>query len=156
VFFRQTRKGFDDHDFKIWKFRTMTVMEDGASVSQAQRHDERVTRVGRILRRTSVDELPQLLNVLTGEMSMVGPRPHAVVHDREYDDMIAQYALRRHVKPGLTGLAQVCGLRGETRNKEQMERRVEKDLWYIGNWSLWLDVKIAVRTLLVLAINDAY
>lgn len=156
VFFRQTRKGFDDHDFKIWKFRTMTVMEDGASVAQAQRHDMRVTRVGRILRRTSVDELPQLLNVLTGEMSMVGPRPHAVAHDREYDDLIAQYALRRHVKPGLTGLAQVCGLRGETRTKEQMERRVEKDLWYIDNWSLWLDVKIAFRTLLVLAINDAY
>ena len=156
VFFRQTRKGFDDHEFKILKFRTMKVMEDGATVTQAQRNDRRVTRIGRILRRTSVDELPQLLNILTGEMSVVGPRPHAVAHDKEYDDSISQYALRRHVKPGLTGLAQIHGLRGETQTVAQMEKRIEKDLWYIDNWSLWLDLKIASQTLIALVVNEAY
>jgi Undecaprenyl-phosphate glucose phosphotransferase len=156
VFFRQTRKGFDDHEFKIWKFRTMNVLEDGAIVIQAQRGDRRVTRIGRLLRRTSVDELPQLINVIMGEMSIVGPRPHAVVHDLKYDDIIARYAMRRHVKPGLTGMAQVHGLRGETQTHEQMERRLEKDLWYINNWSFWLDVKIALQTFVALAVNEAY
>jgi Undecaprenyl-phosphate glucose phosphotransferase len=156
IFFRQTRKGFDDHEFRIWKFRTMSVMEDGAIVVQAQRGDRRVTRIGRLLRRTSVDELPQLINVIMGEMSIVGPRPHAVVHDLKYDDIIARYATRRHVKPGLTGMAQVHGLRGETQTHEQMERRLEKDLWYINNWSFWLDVKIALQTFIALAVNEAY
>ena len=156
IFFRQTRKGFDDHEFRIWKFRTMSVMEDGAVVVQAQRGDRRVTRVGRLLRRTSADELPQLINVIMGEMSIVGPRPHAVVHDLKYDDIIARYATRRHVKPGLTGMAQVHGLRGETQTHEQMERRLEKDLWYINNWSFWLDIKIALQTFVALAVNEAY
>jgi undecaprenyl-phosphate galactose phosphotransferase/putative colanic acid biosynthesis UDP-glucose lipid carrier transferase len=154
--FRQTRWGFDDREFKIWKFRTMTVMEDGAKVVQAQRNDRRVTRMGRILRRTSIDELPQLFNVLNGDMSIVGPRPHAVAHDREYGELITEYARRRHVKPGLTGLAQVFGLRGETKTPKQMELRVEKDLWYVNNWSLWLDLKIVVMTLFVLVVNEAY
>ncbi len=121
--FRQFRCGFDDREFVMFKFRTMTVLEDGPIV-QAQRGDSRVTRLGRILRRTSIDELPQLLNVLRGEMSLVGPRPHALAHDDEYKARIDNYALRHHVKPGLTGAAQVRGLRGETRRLSQMEQRV--------------------------------
>jgi Undecaprenyl-phosphate glucose phosphotransferase len=156
VFFRQTRWGFDDREFKIWKFRTMTVMEDGGCIVQACRGDKRVTRIGRFLRRTSLDELPQLFNVLRGEMSIVGPRPHAVAHDIEYGELIAEYALRRHVKPGLTGLAQAHGLRGETRTPKHMEMRVQKDLWYISNWSFWLDIKIVIQTAIVLAVNEAY
>jgi undecaprenyl-phosphate galactose phosphotransferase/putative colanic acid biosynthesis UDP-glucose lipid carrier transferase len=156
IIFRQTRHGFDDRQFKIWKFRTMTVMEDGQNIVQARRGDQRVTRAGRILRRTSIDELPQLINVLRGEMSIVGPRPHAVAHDQEYGELIAEYALRRHVKPGLTGLAQVLGLRGETSTLEEMELRVQKDLWYIDNWSFWLDLKIFFQTLVVLIVNEAY
>ena len=156
VIFRQTRWGFDDREFKIWKFRTMTVMEDGAEIVQARRDDKRVTRVGRILRRTSIDELPQLVNVLWGEMSIVGPRPHAIAHDVEYGEIICEYALRRHVKPGLTGLAQAHGLRGETKTRRHMELRVQKDLWYINNWSFWLDIKIVFRTAFVLAVDEAY
>ena len=156
VIFRQTRWGFDDREFKIWKFRTMTVMEDGDRIFQAQRDDKRVTGVGRVLRRTSIDELPQLINVLRGEMSIVGPRPHAVAHDMEYGALIAEYALRRHVKPGLTGLAQVHGLRGETKTRKHMEMRVQKDLWYISNWSFWLDIRIVFQTVVALAINEAY
>ena len=156
VIFRQTRWGFDDREFKIWKFRTMTVMEDGGSIIQAQRGDKRVTGVGRVLRRTSIDELPQLINVLRGEMSIVGPRPHAVAHDMEYGALIAEYALRRHVKPGLTGLAQVHGLRGETKTQQHMEMRIQKDLWYISNWSFWLDIRIVFQTIIALAVNEAY
>jgi putative colanic acid biosysnthesis UDP-glucose lipid carrier transferase len=156
IIFRQTRWGFDDREFKIWKFRTMTVMEDGDRIVQAQRDDKRVTGVGRALRRTSIDELPQLINVLRGEMSIVGPRPHAVAHDMEYGELIAEYALRRHVKPGLTGLAQVQGLRGETKTQKHMEMRVQKDLWYISNWSFWLDIRIVFQTVIALAINEAY
>ncbi len=156
IMFFQTRRGFDDREFRIWKFRTMTVMEDGQNIVQAQRDDQRVTTAGRILRRTSIDELPQLINVLRGEMSIVGPRPHAVAHDKQYGERIAEYALRRHVKPGLTGLAQVLGLRGETRNLKDMELRVQKDLWYIDNWSFWLDLKIFFQTFVVLVVNEAY
>jgi len=156
VIFRQTRWGFDDREFKIWKFRTMTVMEDGGKIVQAQRDDKRVTGIGRVLRRTSIDELPQLINVLRGEMSIVGPRPHAVAHDMEYGELIAEYALRRHVKPGLTGLAQVHGLRGETATPKHMEMRVQKDLWYISNWSFWLDIRIVFQTIFALAVNEAY
>ena len=156
VIFRQTRWGFDDREFKILKFRTMTVVEDGGKIVQAQRDDKRVTAVGRVLRRTSIDELPQLINVLRGEMSIVGPRPHAVAHDVEYGELIAEYALRRHVKPGLTGLAQVQGLRGETKTPKHMEMRVQKDLWYISNWSFWLDIRIAIQTIVALAVNEAY
>jgi Undecaprenyl-phosphate glucose phosphotransferase len=156
VIFRQTRRGFDNREFRIWKFRTMTVLEDGPALQQAQRDDDRVTRLGKILRRTSVDELPQLVNVLRGEMSVVGPRPHAVAHDTFYEDCIGQYALRRHVKPGLTGAAQVKGLRGETRSVEAMEARVQRDLWYINHWSLWLDLKIVLQTFGALIRHQAY
>jgi undecaprenyl-phosphate galactose phosphotransferase/putative colanic acid biosynthesis UDP-glucose lipid carrier transferase len=140
----------------MFKFRTMTVLEDSGPIVQAKRADDRVTRVGRILRRTSIDELPQLLNVIHGDMSLVGPRPHAIAHDDEYKACINNYALRHHVKPGLTGAAQVRGLRGETRRLSQMEQRVERDLWYINNWSLTLDLKIMALTCVALLRFDAY
>jgi len=156
VVFRQRRCGFDDREFVIFKFRTMTVLEDGDRIVQTQRDDERVTRIGRILRRASIDELPQLFNVLRGDMSLVGPRPHAIAHDDQYKAAIDNYALRHHVKPGLTGAAQVAGLRGETRDLALMERRVERDLWYINNWSLTLDLKIMAQTCVALLRDDAY
>lgn len=146
VFFRQRRNGFNTKRFPIFKFRTMTVMEDGANVVQAQRHDARVTRVGRVLRRTSVDEIPQLINVLRGEMSLVGPRPHALAHDDYYGNLLSEYAFRHHVKPGITGWAQINGYRGETARVEQMRARIEHDIWYINNWSLLLDLKILALT----------
>jgi undecaprenyl-phosphate galactose phosphotransferase/putative colanic acid biosynthesis UDP-glucose lipid carrier transferase len=146
VIFSQRRKGFNGREFKIFKFRTMNVLEDGNVIAQTRRNDPRVTRVGRILRATSIDELPQLLNVLYGHMSLVGPRPHAVAHDDGYVKVIAKYAFRQHVKPGLTGWAQVNGYRGETARLELMEKRVECDLWYIKNWSFWLDLRILVLT----------
>jgi Undecaprenyl-phosphate glucose phosphotransferase len=148
--FSQRRKGFNGQEFKIFKFRTMNVIEDGHVIPQARRNDPRVTRVGRILRITSIDELPQLLNVLRGQMSLVGPRPHAVAHDDGYTKVISRYALRQHVKPGLTGWAQVHGFRGEAVQLELIERRVECDLWYIKNWSFWLDLRIIVSTFLEL------
>jgi len=144
--FRQKRKGFNGREFTIYKFRTMNVMENGATIRQAQHNDRRVTTVGRFLRMTSIDELPQLINVIRGEMSLVGPRPHALVHDDEYVKLIANYAFRHHVKPGLTGWAQIKGFRGETPQLELMERRVDLDLWYIDNWSIWLDFWILLRT----------
>jgi Undecaprenyl-phosphate glucose phosphotransferase len=146
ILFRQTRLGFNGKPFKIYKFRSMTVLEDGDHVRQASRTDARVTRVGYWIRRLSIDELPQLLNVLRGEMSIVGPRPHAVAHDTHYNKLIAAYAFRHHVKPGLTGLAQVKGYRGETPDIELMARRVEHDIRYIDTWSLWLDITIILRT----------
>lgn len=150
VIFRQRRHGFNGKSFMIYKLRTMKVLEDGASVVQATEKDPRVTRVGRVLRQTSIDELPQLVNVLQGHMSMVGPRPHALVHDHEYGKMIANYAFRHHVKPGITGWAQVKGYRGGTPRLELMERRIALDLWYIDNWSLLLDIGIIFRTFLEL------
>ncbi|WP_439394141.1 undecaprenyl-phosphate glucose phosphotransferase [Bradyrhizobium sp. PMVTL-01] len=150
VFFRQRRNGFNAKQFPIFKFRTMTVMEDGAAVVQAKRFDPRVTRVGRILRKSSLDEVPQLLNVLFGDMSLVGPRPHALAHDDYYGDLLSAYAFRHHVKPGITGWAQVNGFRGETARVEQMKGRVDCDLWYINNWSLALDLKIVLLTGLAL------
>lgn len=157
VIFRQRRKGFNGQEFTIFKFRSMGVMEDGAVIPQARRNDPRVTRVGRVLRATSIDELPQLMNVLWGHMSLVGPRPHAAAHDDGYSKLIAKYAFRQHVKPGLTGWAQVRGYRGETFRLEQMERRVECDLWYIKNWSFWLDLRILVLTCVeVLRRRNAY
>ena len=147
--FKQRRRGFNGREFTIYKFRTMTVLEDGPDICQAKRNDSRVTRVGSVLRRTSIDELPQLLNVLMGDMSLVGPRPHAVAHDDQYLNSIANYAFRNNVKPGLTGWAQVNGLRGETARIELMNRRVEHDVWYINHWSLWLDLLIVVRTCFV-------
>lgn len=156
VIFCQRRNGFGGREFTIFKFRSMTVMEDGSKVVQAQRHDKRVTRVGRFLRASSLDELPQLLNVLLGQMSIVGPRPHAIAHDDEYSKLISGYAFRHHVKPGITGWAQVQGLRGETPELGLMERRIEMDLWYINNWSVWLDLRIILRTFLEVFRNDAY
>jgi Undecaprenyl-phosphate glucose phosphotransferase len=146
VIFRQRRHGFNGKSFVIYKLRTMKVQEDGGTVVQATKQDPRVTRVGRLLRQTSIDELPQLLNVLQGHMSMVGPRPHALVHDYEYGRMIANYAFRHHVKPGITGWAQVQGYRGGTPRLELMERRIELDLWYIDHWSLMLDIYIMLKT----------
>ncbi len=148
VLFRQRRTGFNSKQFAIFKFRTMSVMEDGPVIQQAQPRDARVTRVGALLRRSSIDELPQLFNVLAGNMSCVGPRPHAVAHDHQYGDLLSEYALRHHVKPGITGWAQVHGYRGQILQVEQMKTRVEYDLWYINNWSLFLDLKIAVLTCL--------
>lgn len=147
VFFHQTRYGFNQRPFRIIKFRTMTTFSDGADVQQAQRDDRRVTRIGRLLRRTNIDELPQLVNVLLGQMSLVGPRPHAVPHNRAYERRIGLYARRHNVKPGITGWAQVHGLRGETDTEDKMRRRVEYDLFYIDNWSMLLDLRIMLRTL---------
>jgi undecaprenyl-phosphate galactose phosphotransferase/putative colanic acid biosynthesis UDP-glucose lipid carrier transferase len=156
VIFRQRRCGFDDRIFVIFKFRTMTVLEDGDSIVQAKQTDGRVTRIGKFFRRWSLDELPQLLNVIRGDMSLVGPRPHAVAHDDEFKARISNYALRHHVKPGLTGAAQVAGLRGETAHLSQMEQRVERDLWYINNWSPTLDLKLMAMTCGALFRFDAY
>lgn len=147
VLFRQQRLGFNQRAFQIVKFRSMTVAEDGDTVRQATRNDARVTRVGRFLRRWNLDELPQLLNVLAGQMSLVGPRPHAIAHDREYDTRISLYARRHNVKPGITGWAQVHGFRGETDN-DSMRARVEHDLYYIDNWSILLDMEILLRTVM--------
>jgi putative colanic acid biosysnthesis UDP-glucose lipid carrier transferase len=156
VIFRQTRRGFNGKPFAIWKFRSMTTSENGDCIQQARREDARVTRVGKLLRKTSIDELPQLWNVLRGEMSLVGPRPHALAHDNYYDQMISNYAYRHHMKPGLTGWAQINGLRGETPTINLMEKRVEYDVWYISNWSIWLDIRILVRTTIVMIQQDAY
>lgn len=156
VLFRQSRNGFNGRTFKILKLRTMSVLEDGETISQATRTDPRVTRVGAWLRRTSIDELPQLWNVLRGEMSVVGPRPHAVAHDNFYDTVIEKYAFRHHVKPGLTGWAQVNGLRGETPEIGMMAARVDHDVWYINNWSFLLDIRILVLTATRLFARTAY
>jgi Undecaprenyl-phosphate glucose phosphotransferase len=157
VLFRQVRIGFSGRAFRIYKFRTMTVTEDGDVIPQARRNDSRVTRIGRLLRRTSIDELPQLLNVLKGEMSLVGPRPHALAHDNQYTRLIANYSFRHHMKPGITGWAQVCGFRGATPTMDLMEQRLEHDLWYINNWSIWLDIKtVLLTTVRVMSQDEAY
>lgn len=150
VLFRQRRYGLDGREFRVWKFRTMTVAEDGDHVLQAVPGDRRVTPLGHWLRKTSLDELPQLLNVLSGTMSLVGPRPHAVAHNQEYRDKIEGYMLRHRIKPGMTGLAQVRGYRGVTDTIDKMEKRIESDLEYIRNWSLLLDIHILIRTALCL------
>ena len=146
VLFLQRRYGFNREHFRIVKFRSMTTMDDGREVKQATAGDARVTRVGRILRRYNIDELPQLLNVLRGEMSLVGPRPHALAHDQLFERRIALYARRHNVKPGITGWAQVNGLRGEIDSPEKIRRRVEHDLYYIDNWSVFFDVWIIFLT----------
>lgn len=157
VLFRQARRGFCGKPFDIYKFRSMTVQENGREIRQAQRNDGRVTRLGRILRRSNIDELPQLFNVLRGEMSLVGPRPHAVAHDDTYSKIIESYAYRHRVKPGLTGWAQINGFRGETKELWRMEKRVEHDLWYINSWSAWLDLKIIWKTaFMILSNRDVY
>jgi undecaprenyl-phosphate galactose phosphotransferase/putative colanic acid biosynthesis UDP-glucose lipid carrier transferase len=149
VLFFQTRNGFNGREFRIVKFRTMYVLENGDHIRQATRADPRVTPLGRWLRRANIDELPQMLNVLIGDMSLVGPRPHAVAHNSEFEKLVANYAFRQHVKPGITGFAQVNGYRGETPTPELMAKRVDFDLWYIRNWSIWLDIRILLRTLIL-------
>jgi putative colanic acid biosynthesis UDP-glucose lipid carrier transferase len=157
VLFRQRRYGFGGDEITIYKFRSMTVLEDGAQVTQATRHDQRITPVGRVLRRLSLDELPQFVNVLQGRMSIVGPRPHAVAHNEQYRQLISGYMHRHKIKPGITGWAQINGLRGETDTLEKMRARVEYDLEYVRNWSVWLDLRIVLRTAgLVLHDANAY
>jgi putative colanic acid biosysnthesis UDP-glucose lipid carrier transferase len=147
VIFKQRRYGLDGQEFRVWKFRTMIHCENADEVSQAKRDDPRVTRFGAWLRRLSLDELPQLFNVLQGRMSIVGPRPHALPHNEMYRKLVHGYMLRHKVKPGLTGWAQVNGWRGETEMLEKMEKRVEHDLYYIRNWSVWFDFKILLWTI---------
>ncbi len=148
IFFVQRRYGFNQQPFRIIKFRTMRTLEDGAVVTQATRNDPRLTRVGRWLRRWNIDELPQLFNVISGDMSLVGPRPHALSHDHDYEQRISLYARRHNVKPGITGWAQIHGYRGEIDGDDKIRKRIEYDLFYIDNWSLWLDLKIIARTML--------
>lgn len=146
VIFRQIRYGMDGKPIKVYKFRSMNVMENDENVKQATKNDTRVTKVGAFLRKTSLDELPQFFNVITGQMSIVGPRPHAVAHNELYRDLIEGYMLRHKVKPGITGWAQINGWRGETDTLDKMKMRVEYDLAYIREWSLWLDIKIIFLT----------
>ena len=147
VLFRQRRYGLDGRPIMVWKFRSMSVQENGDVVNQATRNDARVTPLGAFLRRTSLDELPQFFNVLRGDMSIVGPRPHAVAHNEQYRKQVCGYMLRHKVRPGITGWAQINGWRGETDTLDKMQKRVEYDLEYIEHWSLWLDLKIILLTL---------
>ena len=148
VFFRQKRKGIDGNQFEIYKFRSMKMhKEEAGKITQATRRDPRITAVGAFLRRTSLDELPQFINVLRGEMSVVGPRPHALEHDDIYKDLVKGYMHRYRIKPGITGWAQINGYRGETDRIEKMMGRVKLDLYYMQHWSFWLDIKIVVLTL---------
>ena len=157
VFFRQKRTGWSGKSFKIWKFRSMYVQQEtDGKLKQAEKNDSRITRVGAFIRKTSLDELPQIFNVLSGDMSLVGPRPHAIQHDKEYSQRIFDYFARHHIKPGITGLAQVRGLRGETKDINQMIQRVESDIEYINKWSIWLDITIIARTVLSLTGKSAY
>jgi putative colanic acid biosynthesis UDP-glucose lipid carrier transferase len=157
IIFKQHRYGLNGEPILVWKFRSMTVCEDGAHIAQAQQHDARVTKVGQFLRRSSLDELPQLINVLQGSMSIVGPRPHAVIHNELYRKLIRSYMMRHKMKPGITGWAQVNGWRGETEVVEKMARRIEFDLDYMRNWSIGLDLWILMRTVwVVLRRNNAY
>lgn len=155
VLFKQPRHGFNNQQFKILKFRTMYANSDPeGAVPQATRGDPRVTRVGRLLRSTSLDELPQLFNVLMGQMSLVGPRPHAVAHNNHFGQLIDGYLGRHRVKPGITGWAQVNGLRGETDTLDKMTKRIEQDLYYIQNWTFWFDIKILFLTLFAVFVDD--
>lgn len=159
VFFRQKRTGWNGKTFRIWKFRSMKVEQEadaGQVVKQAQKDDPRITKVGKFIRKTSLDELPQLLNVLFGDMSLVGPRPHAVQHDEEYAQRITDYYIRNNIKPGITGLAQVRGYRGETKEINQMMKRIESDIEYINNWSIGLDISILFRTVTAFTGKGAY
>lgn len=157
IFFRQRRYGLDGREILVWKFRTMTVCEDQGEIKQATVKDARVTPIGAFLRKSSLDELPQLFNVLAGTMSLVGPRPHASGHNEQYRSQIHGYMLRHKVRPGITGLAQVNGWRGETDTLHKMEKRIEFDHRYIREWSLWLDIKILFQTIgVVLSRKNAY
>lgn len=155
VIFKQKRHGYDGVEIFIWKFRSMR-MHDDTDVKQATKGDDRITKVGAFIRRTSIDELPQLFNVLQGSMSLVGPRPHAVAHNDFYSEKISTYMARHRIKPGITGLAQISGCRGETETIEKMQKRVEFDMQYINHWSLWEDFKILVKTPLSLVSKDVF
>jgi putative colanic acid biosysnthesis UDP-glucose lipid carrier transferase len=153
IFFKQERSGEDNKTFICLKFRTMQI-NDSANTLQASKNDSRITRVGKFLRKSNIDELPQFFNVLFGSMSVVGPRPHMIKHTEEYSALINNYLVRHLIKPGITGWAQVNGLRGETSELEQMEARVEFDIWYIENWSFMLDIKIAIQTVANMFIGE--
>jgi putative colanic acid biosynthesis UDP-glucose lipid carrier transferase len=153
VLFRQRRYGLDGREINVWKFRSMRTLENGAVVKQAVRDDNRITPIGRWIRKTSIDELPQFFNVLQGSMSVVGPRPHAVAHNELFRSLIKGYMVRHKVKPGITGWAQVNGARGETATVEAMQRRIEFDLEYLRNWSALLDLRIILKTIR-LVFND--
>jgi putative colanic acid biosynthesis UDP-glucose lipid carrier transferase len=157
VLFKQRRYGLDGKEIVVYKFRTMSVMEDGKEVSQATQNDPRITQFGGFLRKTSLDELPQFINVLQGNMSIVGPRPHAVSHNELYRNLIKGYMIRHKVKPGITGLAQIKGFRGETDTAEKMQARINYDLDYLRNWSLFLDLMIIIKTIgVVIKDKNAY
>jgi putative colanic acid biosynthesis UDP-glucose lipid carrier transferase len=157
VIFRQSRTGWNGREFHIWKFRSMRLhREADGELKQATRDDDRITRIGRFIRKTSIDELPQLFNVLSGRMSLVGPRPHAIEHNTDYDQRIRAYMTRHRIKPGITGLAQIHGYRGETDTLEKMKKRVEYDMQYINNWSFWLDIEILIKTIPALLRDEAY
>ncbi len=157
IIFKQKRYGLDGKPISVYKFRTMTTLDNGEEVKQAQKNDQRITKVGAVLRKTSLDELPQFINVLQGRMSIVGPRPHAIAHNEQYRKIISGYMLRHKVKPGITGWAQVNGFRGETETVDKMKKRVEYDLDYMHNWSIWLDLKIIFKTaILVFKDQNAY
>lgn len=157
VIFKQKRYGINGQEIKVYKFRSMTTQDNGNFVKQATKNDSRITPLGAFLRKTSLDELPQFVNVLQGKMSIVGPRPHAVAHNEEYRELVPKYMQRHLVKPGITGWAQVNGWRGETDTLEKMEKRIEYDLHYINDWSLWLDIKIIILTIFKGFINkNAY
>ena len=158
IIFRQDRYGLRGERFTIYKFRTMTVMEKGDQdgLEQARRNDPRITPIGKFMRQWSLDELPQLFNVLNGSMSLVGPRPHAVAHNEEYRRLITGYMQRHQLRPGITGLAQVKGFRGETAKLSSMKNRIEADLQYLKDWSFLLDLEILIKTLLRLRSVNAY
>jgi len=147
IIFKQKRGGINNKEIVIYKFRSMSTQDNGSIVKQATKNDARITPIGKFLRKTSLDELPQFINVIQGKMSIVGPRPHAVAHDLEYGNLIPEYNQRFLVKPGITGLAQINGWRGETDSLEKMQKRVDMDLDYINNWTLWLDIKIIFITI---------
>ena len=157
IIFKQKRGGINNKEIIVYKFRSMTTQDDGLVVNQVTKNDHRLTSIGNFLRKTSLDELPQFINVIQGRMSVVGPRPHAVAHNTEYAKLISEYNQRTIVKPGITGLAQINGWRGETDALEKMQKRVDMDLNYINNWTLWLDIKIIFMTIFKGFINkNAY
>ena len=156
VLFKQKRSGINGKPFEIYKFRSMKVHSEDGVITQAKKNDHRITRIGSFIRRTSLDELPQFINVLKGEMSVVGPRPHALTHDEYYGKQINNYCVRLLVKPGITGLAQITGHRGETETIEKMKKRVEVDVEYVLGWSLLMDIKLIILTPLSLFDSKAY
>ncbi|NCN67954.1 MAG: hypothetical protein COW74_08445 [Piscirickettsiaceae bacterium CG18_big_fil_WC_8_21_14_2_50_44_103] len=146
ILFKQKRYGLNGKEIKVYKFRSMTTQDNGATINQATKNDPRITKFGAFIRKTSLDELPQFINVIQGKMSIVGPRPHANAHNEQYRKLVPQYMQRHLVKPGITGWAQINGWRGETETLDKMEKRIEFDLHYINNWSLWFDIKIIILT----------